>query len=145
MVSLTTITACFPLRLNTSYSPCYSSKEPLLTFLWPLRCNVIPETSGPLRLVHEKLDKELEDVVIQSQHRAVLYAVVELQAFCAPHEVLPGVVGTGVPGQCHCVELVAEEREVLPVCDHGLGCEGPGHVLVVPETWECLSDVMIHR
>lgn len=74
-----------------------------------------------------------------------MYAVVELQALCAPHEVLSGVVGVSVHGQRHRVELVAEEGEVLPVCDHGLGRERPGDVLAVPETWECLSDVTIHR
>lgn len=74
-----------------------------------------------------------------------MHAVVELQALRAPHEVLSGVVGVGVHGQSHRVELVAEEGEVLPVCDHGLGRERPGDVLAVPETWGCLSDATTHR
>lgn len=44
-------------------------------------------------------------------------------------------MGVDVGRQRHRVELVAEEGEVLAVRDDGLRREGPGDVLVVPETW----------
>lgn len=92
------------------------------------------ETRRTLRLVHEELNQKLDDAVVQTHHRAVLHAIVQSQALCAPHEVFSGVVAVRLHRQGHCVELVAEEGEVLAVCDHSLGHERPGDILVVPET-----------
>lgn len=92
------------------------------------------EPAELLRLVHEELNQELQDLVVQPDHLAVLHAVVQLQALGAPQQVLPLVVCVRLHRERHRVELVAEEGEEPTVCDHSLRHEGPGHVLVVPET-----------
>ncbi|PWA15898.1 hypothetical protein CCH79_00009012 [Gambusia affinis] len=46
-----------------------------------------------VRPVHEELNQKPEDAVVQPHHRAVLHALVETQALCAPQQVLPGVIG----------------------------------------------------
>ena len=88
----------------------------------------------PLWLVHEELNQELDDVVVQTHHLSVLHTVVQSQAFSAPQEVLSGVVGIGLYREGHRVELVAEEGEEMAVCDHSLGHERPGDILIVPES-----------
>lgn len=87
-----------------------------------------------LWLVHEELNQELDDAVVQTHHLSVLHTLVEAQAFSTPQEVLSGVVGIGLHREGHRVELVAEEGEEVAVCDHSLGHERPGDVLIVPET-----------
>lgn len=92
-----------------------------------------------VRPVHEELNQKPEDAVVQPHHRAVLHALVQTQALCAPQQVLPGVVGVRFHGQSQSVELVAEEGEEKSVCDDGLRHEGSGDVLVVPETCRGLA------
>lgn len=89
----------------------------------------------PLWLVHEELNQELDDAVVQTHHFSVLHFLIQPQALCAPQQVLPGVVGVRLHREGHCVELVAEEGEEMAVCDHSLGHERPGDILVVPETY----------
>lgn len=91
-------------------------------------------SSSALRLVHEKLNQELDDVIVQTHHFSVLHALVQPQALRAPQKVLSGVVGVCFHWQGHGVELVAEEGEEVAVWDHGLRHEGPRDVLEVPET-----------
>lgn len=93
------------------------------------------ENTIQLRLIHEELNQKLDDAVVQSHHLSVLHALVQSQALCAPQEVFPGVVGVSLHRERNCVQLVAEEGEEVAVCDHGLGHEGSGDILVVPETY----------
>lgn len=95
----------------------------------------IPSLTIQLRLIHEELNQKLDDAVVQSHHLSVLHALVQSQALCAPQEVFPGVVGVSLHRERNCVQLVAEEGEEVAVCDHGLGHEGSGDILVVPETY----------
>lgn len=94
-----------------------------------------PSLTIQLRLIHEELNQKLDDAVVQSHHLSVLHALVQSQALCAPQEVFPGVVGVSLHRERNCVQLVAEEGEEVAVCDHGLGHEGSGDILVVPETY----------
>ena len=92
------------------------------------------EPAEPLRLVQEEAEQQLQHAVVQPDHLSVLHAVVQFEALGSPQQVLPRVVCVRLHRERHRVELEAEEGEEAAVCDHGLGHEGPGHVLVVPET-----------
>lgn len=88
-----------------------------------------------LWLVQQKLYKELKHVVIPADHIAICNSVVEAQAFCAPAQVLTWVVGNREWTQGQCIELITEERKVLPIGDHSLGHKWPAHILFTPEAW----------
>lgn len=83
-------------------------------------------------------------MVVQTHHCAILHAIVQFQALCAPHDVFSGVVPVHLHREGQCVELVAEEGEVLAVSDDGLGHEGPGNVLTVPEACRLKGQDKVH-
>lgn len=89
----------------------------------------------PSRLltVHEELDQTFENHVIQAHDSSILHTLIKAHALCTPQQVLPGVPSIGLCTEGQRVELVAEEREVLAICDHCLGHKRPGHILVAPE------------
>lgn len=101
------------------------------------------ETWRSLRLVHEELNQQPDDVIIETHHLSVLHRLVQSQALGSPQQVLPGVVDVCLHGEGQCVELVAEEGEEVTVGDDSLGHERPGDVLVVPET--CRGEREVRR
>lgn len=92
------------------------------------------KTGTALRLVYEELDQKLDHTIIQTHHSAVLHTIIELQALRAPQEIFSGVVNICLRGESHRVQLVAEEREILSICDHSLRHERPGDVFTIPES-----------
>lgn len=88
-----------------------------------------------VRLIHEELNQKPDDTIVQTNHLSVLHVLIEPQALSAPQDVFPGVVAVYFRGQGHGVELVAEEGEVVTVCDDSLRHKGSGDILVVPETY----------